>query len=183
MRIYIRHAEKEYSNGNSGSFRHDPGIIDDSHKIQILATQLVEQWGTPYMIVCSPYRRARETAMKLAAALNNSVMVKCDVKLSEYLGNHYHEPLDVTDETQQYHPPHPEHFFQMDTRVRQHNDEMRDLDHSELVVWFVTHGIIMSRIANCVGYHLKRQIPYLSSFSVVQTSDDQLMCQTHQFSP
>ena len=61
MRIYIRHADKEYENGKAMSCVHDPSITEDG-KINTIRTaqELVSKYGIPDMIICSPYRRARK---------------------------------------------------------------------------------------------------------------------------
>ena len=166
MRIYIRHAEKEYCNGQSTAWAHDPSITSTGYEqTQKLALQLIEQWGIPNFIICSPYRRTRETALALLKIINNNGLteLKYDVRLSEYLGNRRNEKLDVTNETLEYNPPHPETFFQMDTRVRWHNDDMKALDHENTVVWFISHGFIINRIGNAMGYKLPKRLPYLST--------------------
>ncbi len=165
MRIYIRHAEKEYCNGQSTAWAHDPSITATGYQqTQKLAIDLIEQWGYPKYIICSPYRRTRETAIALLEVIKNGGSeLKYDVRLSEYLGNRRNEKLDVTVETLCYNPPHPETFFQMDTRVRWHNDDMKALDDENTVVWFISHGFIINRIGNAMGYKLPKRLPYLST--------------------
>ena len=166
MRIYIRHAEKEYCNGQSTAWTHDPSITAAGYsQTQKLAVHLIEQWGYPNYIICSPYRRTRETALALLEVIDNNgaTELKYDVRLSEYLGNRRNEKLDVTAETFNYDPPHPETFFQMDTRVRWHNDDMKAFDDEKTVVWFISHGFIINRIGNAMGYKLPKRLPYLST--------------------
>lgn len=168
MRIYIRHADKQYSNGHATACSHDPSITEDGYiKTLMLGENLIKRWGFPDYIVCSPYRRTRETAEALAKVVRdrggNEIIVKYEIRLSEYLGNHRDRNLDVNEITSLCNPPHPENFFQMDSRVRYHNDEMRELDYQNINVWFVTHGFIINRLGNAMGYKLPRRMPYLGS--------------------
>lgn len=166
MRIYIRHAEKQYNNGKSENFGYDPGITEEGkRKAREHAKLLVQQWGIPDIVVCSPYKRARETAIEMISVLDVDRDIKCDIRLSEYLGNHRYDTLNVESETMQYNPPHPETFFDMQNRVWKHNDDMRELDFDDKVVWFITHGIIINIISNAMGFKLPRKIPYLGSIS------------------
>ena len=72
--VYIRHAKKEYINGDSPTFKHDPGItfegVDHCKKI---SNMLVNRYGVPDEIICSPYRRARETAIAMSTSLKKPV--------------------------------------------------------------------------------------------------------------
>ena len=168
MRIYVRHAEKEYVNGDAEQFKHDPSIIEQSYsKCQSKANDLIYRYGIPFAIVCSPYKRTRETALKMREEILNkhniNVPIKIDIKLSEFLGNHRNDKLDVDDMTFKFNPPHPENFHQMDSRVRWHNDIFKSLDDSSEVIWYVTHGFIINRVGNAMGFKLPHRISYLSS--------------------
>lgn len=170
MRIYIRHADKEYSNGDAEVHKHDPPTTEGSHgHCHHKAAELVQRYGLPFVIVCSPYQRTRETALRMAEFVkvkySLEVPIKVDVRLSEYLGNRREEALDVRGETLRHDPPHPEHFHEMDSRVRWHNDIFRKLDDFPEVVWFVTHGFIINRIGNAMGFKIPHRISYLSSVS------------------
>jgi len=179
MRIYLRHADKQYDNGKSLLFKHDPGITDDGKEqcIQV-ANNLILKYGLPHIIVCSPYRRARETALMMASILPNDIIIKCDVRLSEYLGNHRTELLDVTPETMSFNPPHPESFTKMEERIRSHNDDMKFLDTSNYVIWFITHGLIINRIANSMAFNIKRKIPCLTSLVIKANQTFELLLNT-----
>ena len=153
-RIYIRHAPKTYKNGQSHDFKHDPGITENSiTSIQQCCTQLIKVYGFPSAIICSPYRRTRETAIQMKNYLDTSynsilpVPIYCDVSLSEYLGNHASEKIDVTQETISYKPPHPEKWKQFTSRISNHNNNIKYLDKVSDCVWFITHGLIISLVA------------------------------------
>lgn len=159
MRIYIRHADKQYDNGKSTSLIHDPGITDTGkEKCRILSDYLKDNFGYPKRIICSPYLRTRETVNEMLQMLNNDVdidiEIEYDVRLSEYLGNRKDETLDVTYETGLYNPPHPELFRDMKKRVFEHNEEMVANENDDEPIWIVTHGLIISEIAklNDVGF-------------------------------
>ena len=175
MRVYIRHADKEYSNGKSESCKHDPPITENSPThCYLKSRELISRYGLPFVIVCSPYRRTRETAIKMMEYIKEKykldIPIKIDTRLSEYLGNRQNEKLDVTNDTLKYEPPHPENFHQMDSRVRWHNDIYSKLDEYPEVVWFITHGFIINRIGNAMGFKLPHRISYLSSATFLPNS-------------
>ena len=169
-RIYLRHADKEYQNGYSDFYKHDPGITECGMlRIKKIGKELVEEWGKPSRIVSSPYRRARETAQILNHCLEEPFdEIYIDVNLSEYLGNHKHTPMDVTPETKVYSPPHPENFEDLNKRIQKHNLEARrranELDNG--VIWYVTHGLIIKQLAYMIGIKLNKQFPPLTCFSI-----------------
>ena len=175
MRLYIRHAEKEYNNGHSILLKHDPGLTELGRlQAEETCKLLLKLLGRPHVIVCSPYKRARETAIIMAAIIGNDIEIKCDIRLAEYVGNHKDRGLDVDDDTRSYNPPYPESFYQMDDRVRRHNDDMAELDESNRIVWFITHGIIVNRLANCLGYTIHKYPAYL--FTMVIEKQETLKC-------
>lgn len=167
MRIYIRHAKKMYRNGRSTTFMHDPSITQESsQEIREQAANLCKLYGSPDVIICSPYYRCRQTALLLNSGLQNKAPVKCETNISEYLGNHFNVPLDVREETSIYNPPHPERLQEFEHRVRIHNDMMRDFDRTRTIVWIVTHGFVINQIMGYLGFKGKESIPVLSCFIV-----------------
>lgn len=179
-RIYIRHADKEYANGDATLYKHDPGITDKGiEKAKMVAKRLVEQWGMPDRIIVSPYRRTRETAKVMKAALLEpgilrKIPVNVDRDVSEYLGNHRTAPIDVTESTLTHEPPHPESFSEMKTRVESHNNKItKYIKKHGGVIWIVTHGLIMKQVAYLNGIKMAKEFPNLTCLSI---SDGELKC-------
>jgi len=174
-RVYIRHAPKDYANGNSEIYKHDPGITEYGvEKCKFVARKLIENWGPPTRIISSPYRRCRETAMILNSCLEDPFdEIFIDNDLSEYLGNHRHVAMDVTQETKIYDPPHPETFDQMIKRVEKHNKRARRRanEFGNGVIWYITHGLIIKQLAHLINIKLNKQFPYLTCFSIIEQQD------------
>ncbi len=170
-RIYIRHADKEYANGDAAMYKHDPGITDNGvEKTKMVARHLIEQWGNPDSIIVSPYRRTRETAQIMNSVLNKKVKVKIDIELSEYLGNHRNIPIDVTERTKVHDPPHPETFSDMKGRVRKHHHRITNFSKQQKdggVVWIITHGLIIKQVASLIGIKMAKEFPTLTCLSIV----------------
>ena len=170
MRIYIRHGEKQYGNGESESLRHDPDLTDEGKVVASkTGLRLVQMYGHPDYVICSPYLRTRSTATALISLLEVSIPIYIDVKLSEYLGNHPNEPLDVTEETLSYTPPHPEKFYQLQQRVAAHQKINFHLDKSSEIVWYVSHGLIINTLYKCLPLKVPKKtnpIPYLGMLKI-----------------
>ena len=179
-RIYIRHADKEYANGDATLYKHDPGITEKGiEKAKMVAKHLVEQWGVPDRIIVSPYRRTRETAKVMKASLIEpgilrKIPVNVDRDVSEYLGNHRTTPIDVTESTLVHDPPHPESFSEMKTRVENHNNKINKyVKKNGGVIWIVTHGLIMKQVAYLSGIKMAKEFPNLTCLSIC---DGEMKC-------
>ena len=172
--VYLRHAEKEYNNGDAELWKHDPGITSSGvEKTKMVTKHLLESWGPPDKIISSPYRRTRETAIIMNSVLEEPVEIKIDTGLSEYLGNHRGVPMDVTPETKVWQPPHPESFTDMKKRVKAHFRKVSNYTKNNKgeikTIWFVTHGLILKQISEIIGLRLNRQrLPNLTCLSVVK---------------
>jgi broad specificity phosphatase PhoE len=173
--IYIRHAEKEFRNGEAEIFTHDPGITENGAlEAKKVARKLINLWGFPKKIISSPYRRARETALIMNAELLNPLEIDFDNSLAEYLGNHRYTQMDVTMATKIHRPPHPESFDEMKKRVNKHLKHTKKLmhDNPNEVIWYITHGIILKQVAANYGVKTIDQLPSLTCLSVLE--DDEL---------
>ena len=168
--IYIRHADKDFNNGNSEYFKHDPGITETGvDRAKNIGMKLIKLYGEPTKIISSPYRRARETSLIMNNVLKNpldEIVIETDI--SEYLGNHNDVPLDVTIATKIHCPPHPETFEHMKKRVKKYLEKNNK---KEGIVWVITHGLIIKQIALSYKIKTSKQLPYLTSFSVVEHKD------------
>ena len=168
-RIYIRHADKEYTNGKSDIYKHDPGITSKGvEKAKLVASHLIEQWGRPERIIVSPYRRTRETAQIMNSVLDTPVPIHVDIELSEYLGNHKLVPIDVTEGTLIYDPPHPENMTDLNLRIKSHQQKVikYSQNNQDSIIWIVTHGIIIKEIASLMKINIINDFPTLTCLSI-----------------
>ena len=171
--VYLRHAHKDFQNGDSKYFKHDPGITEIGvERTKQIAQKLIELYGEPTQIISSPYRRARETSLILNSSLKTPLdEIKINVDLSEYLGNHNNVELDVTMATKIHNPPHPETFEQMKKRIKKYLDKNKKKSYYKGVTWVVTHGLIIKQIASSLGIKSSKQLPYLTCFSILEKGD------------
>lgn len=143
---WIRHAEKAYKNGK-GIPLHDPPLVDATTPI----TLNIEE---PAFMMYSPYLRTRQTVQRLVNGIGKSVRVEPSATIAEYLG---HWPTsDVEESTLALCPflPLPrETMHQLRTRCRQHITCIRTVieDDPSVVIWVVTHGIIIDIVKSMIG--------------------------------
>lgn len=173
--IFIRHGEKQYKNANSTFDKHDPGLTEIGiERAKAVADKLIKLYGEPYKIICSPYRRTRETALIMNMQLKNPCeQIIIDTNLSEYLGNHPTAKLDVTTATAVHNPPHPETFEDMKNRAKKSLYKLRKFvaNHPNKIIWIITHGLIIKQISNFIGFHIYKNLPYLSGLLIQEENN------------
>lgn len=107
--LFIRHGPKEYRNGRalSGNPQHDSPIMRSCiPRCREVGQFLVNKYGTPNMVVMSPYLRTRQTAQELTYCLKYKKdelknLFYIDNNIAEFLGNQ-RGTMDVTEETLNY---------------------------------------------------------------------------------
>lgn len=167
--IWLRHAEKAYSNsrGPKDQPLHDPPILEtENDRIVLASTDLVKRFGPPSYIFTSPFRRARETAIKMHQALGlaghrRPDAIEVDIRVEEYLG--HQKPAggkpgldpETSKHTTAILGETSEALFQ---RVKDHIELLSIPDTlfklspvtpgppENLTVWVITHGIVITKV-------------------------------------
>lgn len=160
--IWIRHARKAYSNGkpdSKGKPLYDPelhhltpgvNVSDDCHRC---ASGLIKKYGIPRVIICSPYRRTRETAKKLSEVIDikSRPQIRVDVNIAEYLGfQEGGEPPLVDKTTASFLVPLVgEDRTSLQQRVTKHILSFGGFDFSG-TIWVVSHGIVIQEAVSAL---------------------------------
>jgi broad specificity phosphatase PhoE len=146
--IFIRHAEKQYRNGESDDYPLDPDITEAGKSAaRQKFRELYLKYGKPDCIVSSPFLRARSTAaiaQEVVYELSNThVEIQCDNRIGEYLGNKVHINLEsgVRSLTLMHEPFHPETYNQYSNRVRVF------VASNPSNGWYISHGIVIQSVA------------------------------------
>lgn len=145
--ILIRHAEKQYNNGKSDTYPLDPGITNEGinnafEKFSIL----IEKYGIPEQIVCSPFERTRQTALIAQKSILELKQIEVEIvinnKIGEYLGNqlHYNFSDSVKPITYKHKPIKDLSWASFDTRVKKFT-----FDTPNKNIWIITHGVFIKR--------------------------------------
>lgn len=157
--LYIRHAEKSYSNGKSEDFPLDPNLtLEGKKKAQVRFRELLRNYGIPAQIISSPYFRARETAQIahniILEETGKSIEISYDRNIGEYLGHQKHMNIinALRPDTLELNPIPPETWKQYSYRVLKHTQ----LPHKN--AWYISHGIVIQSIA----FFNKNKISYPS---------------------
>ena len=146
--LYIRHAQKAYSNGAAKQFSLDPPLTEDGKAAAKLRfTELLERFGPPDRIIASPYLRARETAQIAADVILEStgrvVTITHNPSIGEYLGHHHkcNPDTDLHPETCIHDPIPPETWGQYSVRIRKYVNSDSESG------WYISHGVVIQSIA------------------------------------
>ena len=167
--VWIRHAEKAYNNskGPKDQPLHDPPILESENpRIVTVALDLVKRFGSPNHIFTSPFRRTRETAIKMHQAVAEAGYtvpenLEVDITVEEYLGHQkpYGEVPSLDSETLKFTQTRlgetmealykrvKEHISILtipDTLFKAYPDATDPIDN--ITVWVITHGIIVTAI-------------------------------------
>lgn len=173
MRIYVRHAEKEYNNGQSIIHPFDPPATERGiEKASALADKLYSSFGAPTLIVSSPFLRTRQTASAIRSRLFEktgiAVPIVCDKRVGEYLGNHRISGDDglFTHQTKDLDPLLEDNISHFNSRLREHNDIMGSLDKDHFSFWIVTHGLVIKKLSRFNGCFFPGYPAFLSGIIV-----------------
>ena len=152
--IWIRHAEKKFSNGwgSTADRQHDPGIVENITPINNLVDNLVYKYGPPDKIICSPFLRTRQTSTVIKNRLlekhNKDTKIIISNEVKEYLGfcKNYFGFADIDLQTEKFLGgpiKTDESINSLEKRVASHIQRLIAFEEN---VWIITHGIVMSYI-------------------------------------
>ena len=163
VRIFFRHGEKAHHNLQvDRPYPYDSDITkNDLSKAQAAVERLLEEFGPPTELITSPYRRCIQTSnwlLNLAEDIDpavSSVHFVVDPRLSEYYGSIKTIDLGyIHPDTIHYHPLIHIGRESLVEAVRGVVGDAKES--SEEVVWYVTHGTVLARIADAFGIHRSR---------------------------
>lgn len=173
--LYIRHAQKAYSNGADREFSLDPSLTEVGRTAaRDKFRELIRDYGIPTRIVCSPYLRARETAQIATEVLfemtNIQMNVSCNPEIGEYLGHHKGKDINscLRKETLIHNPVPPELWKDYITRINKYV-RRTNWNNTKELVWHITHGLVIQSIAHFKGVKIKHP-EELSGICVVANS-------------
>ena len=152
MIILIRHSHDRVK----GSVRHahDTDITEKGVAMaQKKARKLVRRYGRPSMILCSPFRRTRETMTVMADEISISGKRQyIDPRLGRIFADDERKQPKMAASTQAYGVNADEGRRRFRARV---DNFVRDIDQyidTEEVVWVITHAIVFNSVLERYGH-------------------------------
>lgn len=181
--LYIRHGDDHHDARREARYpKHDhPLNREGKARAARMARNLVERYGAPTAVYCSPFKRARQTADIMMDALDDGdrARVTIDPGLSRYFSRREQRRPSVGSDTHEAGPPPirerngefgrrcrrqykrvvARHFFKPDGDTAKRSRDERP------VVWCITHALVMRRVAERIGVAVPDDhVPFLGWF-------------------
>jgi len=158
--IYIRHGNDE----KSSTYKHDNSLnssAETEENIVITCKKLIDIYGYPDKIYCSPFRRARETLHIMKKLLPNTEII-IDERLSRFFSKKDKENPRVRPKTMKYEPPIEETKYEFKKRVLSMEKVIRKQDN----VWCITHYLVIKQICKKYNVTIPHRMPFLYHVSM-----------------
>lgn len=181
--LYIRHGDDHHDARREARYpKHDhPLNRQGKARAARMARNLVERYGAPTAVYCSPFKRARQTATIMMDALDDGdrARVTIDPGLSRYFSRREQRRPSVGSDTHEAGPPPirerngefgrrcrrqykrvvARHFFKPNGDAVERSRDERP------VVWCITHALVMRRVAERIGVVVPDDhVPFLGWF-------------------
>lgn len=145
--IYMRHGEDQRDHHKYDEVLTDRGKKGARH----LAERLINEYGVPDVIYCSPFYRTRQTCKQILKVIRyltrQRIKVKIDPRLSRFFTEKQARNPDIRTDTMDKGPPIDETWEEFKERVEEQVDDMeRKLDRYPLI-WCIGHTLIIKRVA------------------------------------
>lgn len=166
MHILVRHGPKTHGNSDMwATYRCDAALSEDGRVVtRSKLAGIVERYGAPSRIVCSPYLRTRETAAIAMEVCGREIPMTIDVRLSEYLGNQRGEMRGTCrPETATHRPPTRETMTDLRRRC---SDYLGSLVETGELVLHVTHGLFIRVISELNGCPIRGEVELVGHYVV-----------------
>lgn len=166
---FIRHGHDEYRNE---TYRDDNRLTTMGvTQAQEMGSLLLQKYGHPNIIYCSPFRRTIETARQMTNGLTDKEMEKIKVVSDPMLGRWFHgeerNNPDVDIETQQSGVPTDESYSQFLQRCNKRLDELEAEMLSGKKIWVITHTLPYKNAGDRYNARLPRRIEFATYFVVI----------------
>lgn len=164
MIIFIRHADDD---GSDPIYEHDPRITErGDKKARNISLKLLDQYGCPDIIFCSPFRRTIQTAKTMKKLCGKRTSIYVDNNLSRYFCKREKANPRVDPGTKKYKAPIYESWDDFERRVDKHLRMLRkeDFVKRDDVIWCITHALVYKRVAKVYGIEIPSHIPFMHHF-------------------
>lgn len=163
--IYIRHGN---DNDSDPSYSHDPKITrNGKKKARRVAFELVEKYGCPDVILCSPFQRTIQTAKMMKKMCGYKTTIYIDSHLSRYFCSREKADPQIDPSTEKYDTPIYESWNDFEGRVDKHLKMIKHngyITNNSKMVWCITHALVYKRVSRTYGVEIPIYIPFMDYF-------------------
>lgn len=157
--IYMRHGEDQRDH-----HKYDEVLTERGKKsARKLAKRLINEYGIPDVIYCSPFYRTRQTCKQFLKVLRSHtderIKVKIDPRLSRFFTDNQARNPDIRRDTMKKGPPIDETWEEFKERVEEQVEEMERKDRYQ-VIWCIGHTLIIKRVAKIKNIEKDKYIQF-----------------------
>lgn len=160
--IYLRHGEDTRSN-----YKYDEKLTKrGKEEAKILAEKLIEKYGVPDAIYCSPFYRTRQTRRQMIKVIkgksDKNIKHVIDYRLSRFFTEKESRNPDIRSDTMKKNAPIYETWAEFLHRVKKQLNDMENNDNYD-VIWCICHTLIIKYVAKFKKIKRDDYINYLDT--------------------
>ncbi len=164
MFVLLRHQHDE---DPEATYALDPHITPKGiNSIRKYINSLVNEYGVPTIIYCSPLLRCRESAKYMRSHIQATYDVKIkiiiDPRLSRYFTSKDKKNPSIRQKSIDYNTPVTDNWKDFKYRIKQfskeHKHELRD---KNTLVWCVTHYLVIREYSKIMGFTIPKKMPFM----------------------
>lgn len=156
--ILIRHADDKQ---RYHIHRHDKEITrKGKREAKRLGNKLINKYGEPDIIYCSPMMRTKQTLKKMLEYVNGEATIVIDNRLSRYFNHRERDAPSLFTTTANKDIPIEETRRMFKKRCDSFLREIR-YDHSDKKIWIITHALVFKRISKKLRMRIPSHIGFL----------------------
>lgn len=166
MLVYIRHSKDRKDKEDHVQ---DPKLTDEGKLMaKEKGNKLINKYGIPDIIFCSPFLRTRQTLKYLLKNVpdrrKKEIKIIYDPRASRYFSQEERNNIDIARSTIKRNIPIFETSQEVSERLFSLMDELNMLAQQGQVVWCITHTSVYKRLAHYYQATLPNHIPFLHNF-------------------
>lgn len=167
MIIYLRHGSDE---GEDPTFAHDQKVVmtkENQEDITKVGKFLVAKYGTPDMIVCSPFKRAKDTfdIMKKTGVIAPDYKLFVDTRVGRYFSSkEKNAGPEVRQETLEMGAKVYDPWDKFKERVYRHVDQVTADGFTKSrhkIMWVITHTLVIKEVAKYLNFEMPEYYEFL----------------------
>ena len=165
MLIFIRHSDDQ---DDDPTHALDPKLTKEGkHLAYKEGKALIERYGLPTIIYCSPFRRTKETLEYMLRKRSTSNMaIIYDNRLSRYFSSKEKKHPDIDRSTKKADVPIFESYGDFKERARDLTHALDVYIGGKEIVWCITHSSFYKKIASIYKAPIPDHIPFMHHFQI-----------------
>jgi broad specificity phosphatase PhoE len=166
--IYIRHGKDK-----RGKYKYDEKLTKiGKFQSKQLAYELIEKYGIPDAIYCSPFYRTRQTRRQMLKVISKytdkKIVNKTDPRLGRFFTKSQMKDPDIRSDTMKKKAQIYETWDEFKKRVYRQLRDMENKTKKYPVIWCIGHTLIIKRVAKYKNINRPSHIEYSDTVILVQ---------------